>query len=238
MAVVGDVVEVWLVRDTLPPGAGLAGLYAVLDEGERGRADQLRSGTERRRFVVAHAALRHIVGGRLGAPAGAIRWERGPHGKPALCGRWTGIEANLSHSGGLSLVAVTASRPVGVDVQWLGRQLDVVAMAQRYFRPEEAGFVRDSPDPAVRADRFARLWTRKEALVKAGGGRLIPHGMPAPVQSEGDAVVEYPDEARPGRYRVTGVPAPPGFWAAVALSGADGFRVESREWSWEGADPA
>ena len=227
-----DLAQVWLVHDDLPPGLDLAQLSEVLDTEEGQRADQLQSDGDRRRFVVAHAAQRLIVGERLGAPAGELRWERGPHGKPTLCGRWTGVSDNLSHSGGLCLVAITERRRVGVDIQRLIPGMDVVAMAERYFRPEEARFVRESQDAAVRADRFARLWSRKEALAKAGGGRLIPQGMPAPVRDAGEVVVEYPDPADPGLYRVADLPAPPGFSAAIALSGEEDFHVESREWCW------
>jgi len=228
-----DVVEVWLVREGLPPGLALAELYAVLDARERQRADDLLREADRNRFVVAHAAVRFVVGGWLGAPPAELRWEYGPHGKPALGGSWRGVQVNLSHSGGLCLVAVTRSRRVGVDIQRLEPGLDVVAMARRYFTPLESRFVQDPSDGDERAERFVRLWTRKEAVTKAAGGRLIRHGMAVPVQGVGGAVVDFPDEADAGPYRVTDVSAPDGYRAAVALSGPEHFQVESRECGWD-----
>ena len=224
-----DMVEVWLLRDDLPPGPGLtlADLYAVLDAQERQRADaRLRDG-DRSRFVVAHAAVRFIVGERLGAPARELSWEYGPHGKPALCGAWTGAEVNLSHSGGQCLVAVAESRRIGVDIQRLDPGLDVVAMARRYFTSAESQFVQDAVGADARTERFAQLWTRKEAVTKAAGGRLIREGMGVSVLGAGGAVATYPEE-----YRVTDLSAPEGYRAAVALSGAQDFQVESRAWDW------
>lgn len=127
-----DLVEVWLVADRRPDCA-LDGLLAVLDADERQRAEAYRSADDRRRFVLAHAALRHVVAGRLGAPPAEIRWARGPHGKPELTGPWRGTEVNLSHSGDVAMVALAAYRRVGVDVQRVLPHLDAAAMAARYF---------------------------------------------------------------------------------------------------------
>jgi 4'-phosphopantetheinyl transferase len=217
-----DAVQVWLVPDQRSE-AVLAHLFAVLDAGERLRADAYLSADDRRRFVVAHGAARHIVSRCVGAPAGELYWERGAHGKPELAGRWTGVRANLSHSGEVSMVAVTAARGIGVDVQRVLPHVDTVAMADRYFPSEEADLVRAAPDARSRAELFARLWGRKEALVKAHGGRLTP-GLRIPVHDLG---------AVPG-HRIADLPAPRGYRAAVALVGAAGYRVAWHRWTWPG----
>jgi 4'-phosphopantetheinyl transferase len=224
-------VVVWFFRSDEPDTA-VADLAALLDDGEIGRAEQIRRDVDRRRFVVAHGVARVLVGRHLGVPAGQLRWRRGPHGKPELCGAWTGAQVNLSHSGDLNAVAITASRRVGVDVQQLVQHLDAAALASRFFPPGEARYVSSTTDPAARAVRFARLWTRKEACVKAVGATLV-QGLPLPVrgpQSRRAAVVEHPSGALPGPVRVSDVPAPPGFRAAVALEGADTYRVVRRWW--------
>jgi 4'-phosphopantetheinyl transferase len=248
-----DVVRVWLVTDEpsgpdpdRPPGETEAereaALAAVLDAGERRRAAACRSADDRRRFVLAHAAARHIAAHRLGAPPAGIRWEHGPHGKPRLAGRWTGAQLNLSHSGALAMVALTAARPVGVDVQRVLPHLDTAAMARRYFPPCEAESVAAEPDPVRRAERFALLWARKEALVKAYGGRLT-QGLRVPVHDLGTAapdpyhpaagcpvVGDGPDGWARG-HRITDLPAPPGYRAAVALAGTAPYRVTRHTWA-------
>ncbi|MEY9928389.1 4'-phosphopantetheinyl transferase [Catenulispora sp. GP43] len=208
----------WLVGDV--PSAAVAGLLATLDDEERRRAARLPSAEGRRRFVIAHGATRQIVGACLGAPPAELRWKAGAHGKPELVGEWTGIHANLSHSGDRCLVAVSRDRAVGADIQRLMPGLDVVAMARRYFPESEAHEVVQAADPA---DTFARLWARKEAVTKAAGGRLT-QVLPLPTPS--DAVVELAASV----YRVADVQAPDGFRSAIALAGADPFTVELNEW--------
>ena len=223
-----DTVDMWLVRTRLPADT-VATLAEVLDDDERDRAAEMSDDGNRRRFVVAHAALRLIVAPWLDIPAGAVRWHRGPHGKPELAGA-TGAQVSLSHSGEFAAVAVTGTRRVGVDLQELAAGMDrtgaAVRMASRWYPPAEARFVADAADPTERADRFARLWARKEACVKVAGGQLVP-GLRLAVR--GPSPVLTGDGA--DRYLVRDLDAPPGFAAAVALEGADDYRVVQRWWS-------
>jgi 4'-phosphopantetheinyl transferase len=224
----GDTVQVWLVGSDQPDTV-VADLTAVLDDEERRRADAMTRAVDRRRYVVAHGATRMIVGRELGAPPEEIRWQRGPQGKPALAGPWTGLEVNLSHSGDLNAVAVTVGRRVGVDVQQVLPALDTATLATRFFPQAEARLVVDATDPDERALRFGRLWSRKEACVKACGGTLT-RGLALPVDGPPDLVVPQPVGDLPGPFRVQDVEAPPGFCAAVALEGAQRYRVTCHHW--------
>ena len=224
-----DTVDVWLVGDDLPHPA-LEPLHAVLDPGEQQRANACTTEAGRREFVVAHAAVRCIVGERLGVPPAQIRWTIGPHGKPELCGVDAGLRVNLSHSGGLCMVAVTGSRHVGVDVQTVVADRAAAALARRFFPPYEARLVLNGDD---RTELFARLWARKEAVVKAAGSRLS-QGFAVPVHGSVPLTVELRADPAPGLYRVADVEAPRGYRAAVALSGDEGFQVVRHRWTWPG----
>jgi 4'-phosphopantetheinyl transferase len=223
-----DAVRVWLIRTDLPEPARGA-LSPVLDEPERQRADALLHDRDRGRFIVAHAASRLILAGELGVPAEQVCFRHGPHGKPELAEPWAGVHVNLSHSGDLALLAVTGHGPVGVDVQQLPPGLDATGMATRFFPAPEAQFVAAGTGPDGAAGRFARLWARKEACVKASGGRLM-QGMPLPVRGRGRIVVAHPGGRLPGPYLVTDVPVPPRFRAAVALLGTRPYRLVRQWW--------
>lgn len=134
------------------------------------------------------------------------------------------MEFSLSHSGELSLIAVSPRRPVGVDIQEIVAGLDVVGLARRFFPAPEAAEVAAATDPGL---VFARLWARKEAVVKAQGDRLTA-GLGIPVRGRRSAVTGL-SESLP--YRVTDVPVPTGHQAAVALEGAEPYTVELLEWS-------
>ena len=221
-----DVVHVWLAGDEVPEPE-LGRMHALLDAEEQRRAAAHLRASDRRRFIVAHAAARSILGARLGVPPDTIRWRIGPHGKPSVAGAAGApggrVEVNLSHSGSLCAVAVSTGRPVGVDVQRLCPGMDVAAMARRYYTAAEVAFVLTPAAPAARSHRFIRLWARKEALVKAAGGRLL-RGMPVSVLARG--VVEFED--RP--HRIADLSAPSGFHAAVALGGDRPYHVVESRW--------
>jgi 4'-phosphopantetheinyl transferase len=122
-------------------------------------------------------------------------------------------------------VATSASRPVGVDIQHLVPGLDTAALSARFFPPDEAQYVAAGRDPRERADRFAHLWVRKEAVVKAFGGRLWPNLVIAVHRR--DAV----SSAEPaGSHRVADLAAPASFRAAVALTGSAPFVIEAAGW--------
>ncbi|HEU5426028.1 MAG TPA: 4'-phosphopantetheinyl transferase superfamily protein [Actinocrinis sp.] len=236
-----DTVEVWLIdgRAAFPD---LDSLLALLGPQEQRRAAACLSQEDRREYVIAHAALHCIVGERIGVAPAQVTWRIGPHGKPHLSGHARSVEVNLSHSGDLCMVAVSASRPVGVDIQRLATGATPVALARRYFPAEEARLVleaddavdghdtADADDAMARSGLFARLWTRKEAFVKAAGSRLttglaVSMSGPAPLTAHARAVGLGP-------VRVDDLEAPPGYRAAIALTGAEPFSVVSRTWQW------
>lgn len=202
-------VDVWRV-DTREP------FDDQLDDAERARCAALRDPADRRRFAACHSALRRVAAACLGTDPAAVRWIRGPNGKPALDGH--ALQVNLSHAGDLALIAVTAARPVGVDLQDVVPGLDAAAMARRWFTGAEAGLVAaDGPE------RFAQLWARKEAVVKAAGDRLT-RGLALPVAGEPPPLVGHDGEP----YALADLPAPAGFRAALALRGAEPFTVRMR----------
>ncbi|SCF45311.1 4'-phosphopantetheinyl transferase [Micromonospora matsumotoense] len=208
-----DAVRIWIVSTRVGPDE-LARHHALLDADERARAAALTQPATRDRFTVAHGALRLLVGRALDVPPERLSWRRGRHGKPTLTRPRGGPQTSLSYSDDLVAVAVGGDRAVGVDIQHPTPGLDPVALADRFFAAEEARQVASGADAATRADRFARLWARKEAVVKAAGGRLWPH-LALPVHR--DDVVRCGDPA--GVHRVTDVATPGGYRVAVALAG-------------------
>ena len=227
-----DLVRVWLVPVDVPLDTA-ARCREVLDDGERTRAAEFARARDRQRFTVAHGALRILVGRDLAAPPAALTWIPGPHGKPELAAPWSGLYTNLSHSGDMIAAAISTDRPVGVDIQYLVPGMDTVGLSARFFPPDEARYVAAGRDASARADRFAHLWARKEAVVKAAGGRLWPN-LKIAVRSR--EVVSCAEPASP--HRVADVTAPTSFRAAVALTGAAPFVMETAGWPSAGPAPA
>jgi 4'-phosphopantetheinyl transferase len=221
---VADLVRVWIVPVDVPPDTA-ARCRDVLDDGERARAAVFLSPRDRQRFTIAHGALRILAGRELKAPSAALAWTPGRYGKPELVSPWSGLHTSLSHSGDMIAAAISTGRPVGVDIQHLVPGLDTAGLSARFFPPDEAGYVAAGHDASTRADRFAHLWARKEAVVKAAGGRLWPN---LKMAVRGCDVVSCAEPAGP--HRVADVTVPASFRAAVALTGAAPFILEITDW--------
>ena len=219
-----DLVRVWLVPVDVPPDTA-ARCADVLDDSEVARAEAFLSPRDRQRFTVAHGALRIMAGRELETPSAALTWIPGPHGKPELAPPWSALHTSLSHSGDMIAAAISTDRPVGVDIQHLVPDLDTVGLSARFFPPDEASYVAAGRRASARADRFAHLWVRKEAVVKAAGSRVWAN---LKIEVRGRDVVNCVEPASPDR--VADVAAPRRFRAAVALTGADSFAVEAVGW--------
>ncbi|ARI51188.1 hypothetical protein A6E92_02815 [Streptomyces sp. S8] len=222
-----DVVEIRRFRLDLPPPE-VESLAGLLDVRERARLETLRSAEHRRRFTVAHARTRQALGERLGLPAVRVRFRFGPHGKPGLDGdaEARDLRFSLTHSGELAVVALSRGREVGVDVEHLDPSRDPVRFAARWFPPDESAWVAG----AAAQDRLPgclRLWTRKEACVKATGGRLV-QGLALPVGTAPHPQTVKGPPGFPGPWTVMDLPAGPAHAGAVALEGPRPFRLLER----------
>ena len=145
-------------------------LYAVLSDEERSRAERFRCAASRRRFIVARGVLRKILSRYLGAQADELRFAYEVHGKPRLLSEQL-LSFNLSHAEDMALYAITPTAEIGVDVEYLLREVAVDKIAKRFFSTQETSTLLALPE-SQRTEAFFNCWTRKEAFLKAIGEGL------------------------------------------------------------------
>lgn len=116
----------------------------------------------------ARATLRELLGAYAGDPDVEIR--SGAHGKP-FAHAGGDIEFNLSHAGEDIVIAFARGQPLGVDIERLQRRAVSPDVARRFFCASEADALSALPE-SQRQGAFLRLWTHKEAVLKAIGGGL------------------------------------------------------------------
>jgi 4'-phosphopantetheinyl transferase len=152
-----------------------AGCADVLSGDERARAARFLRDDSRRRFVAARAALRRLLAEALRCAPDALAFGYEPGGRPFVAEPAPGdLVFNVSHSGELALLAIGRGRRLGVDVERLGRRVSGEAIARRFFAPREAEALLALPE-AEQPAAFLRIWTRKEAYIKAlGEGLRLP----------------------------------------------------------------
>jgi len=119
--------------------------------------------------AAAHALLGRLLAhyGGLEHPPVIARTGRGKPYAPALAG----LDFNLSHARDHALIAVARGQPLGVDLERIDRKLDAHDLAQRFFSRSEAKALDALPE-TQRAIAFLRLWTCKEAVLKALGAGI------------------------------------------------------------------
>jgi hypothetical protein len=107
----------------------------ILSDDERSRADKFYFNRDRRRFIVARAGLRIILGRYLGIEPEQLRFHYNRYGKPSLSGHSGEDELrfNVSHSRDLALHAITREGNVGIDVEHLRENLANIKLPNTSF---------------------------------------------------------------------------------------------------------
>jgi len=216
-------------------------LAASLAEDERERAARFRSAGLRQRFVAAHGALRAILGLYLGRPAAALRFDRGPRGKPMLLEPAGSLDLrfNLAHSRDLAVCAVARGAEVGVDVEAIRPLPDAIKIAARFFSDREQAVLRELP-AGEREEAFILGWTRKEAYLKAlGDGLARPLSGFSVTLRPGEPARLLDVKGRPQeieRWSLVTLHPAPGYAAALAVEGPLRRLVQ---WTWvpDGQEP-
>ncbi|MCJ8518623.1 4'-phosphopantetheinyl transferase [Pseudorhizobium tarimense] len=155
------------------PLADCSGLYQVLSDDERVRAERFLRDVDRRRYIVGRAALRRILGAYLGIDAKSICFVYNSWSKPELdLLNDAKLSFNLSHSAAEAILAVSAHAVIGVDIEEIRPIEDDVE--RHFFSSAECHSLAALPQ-SERIGGFYRCWTRKEAFVKAhGAGLSVP----------------------------------------------------------------
>lgn len=145
-------------------------LAEILSADELARAEKFHFERDQRSFIIARGVLRMILGGYLDKNPHQLRFEYTSLGKPVLAekiGNAT-ISFNLSHSDDVALYGVTLNRNIGIDVERIKDNVDVIQIANRFFSFGEINAL-ERCNVENQAELFFKYWTRKEALVKAMG---------------------------------------------------------------------
>lgn len=145
----------------------------LLDGPERERAARFAHTRDRALFASAHALLRRALGAKLGVPPRELRFGAERRGKPILEHPLDGdVAFNLSHTRGASMAALGPVAALGVDVESGASLRDPLELAPSVFHPAERAWLAEGIDEADLRARFLRLWTLKEAYLKARGWGL------------------------------------------------------------------
>jgi len=140
---------------------------AYLSRDEQARAANFKRG--RHDYLATRLLLRAVLARYIHQPAATLAFARSTSGKPRLLD--SPISFNLSHSGQQAVLAVGLSPLLGVDLEQVKATRNYLGIAHQYFANNELQWLSELT-AENRASGFYRLWTLKEATIKALGGTI------------------------------------------------------------------
>jgi 4'-phosphopantetheinyl transferase len=143
-------------------------LLEHLTPDEQVRAKGMKFDKLRSRFMTSHAAVRYLLSVYLQVELEEVTYQLSKEGKPALTTNINslGIDFNFSHTHDFLLVGISSKQQIGVDLEIMTKKVDFLEIAKRFFSSIE--YQQLSRSDVLTRD-FYRLWTAKEAIVKAAG---------------------------------------------------------------------
>lgn len=161
--------RVWRVDHVISDDAVI---HETLTEADRAEFSHIKHAGMRARGLATRSLLRKALSEFVG---GSVHWRewtftRDGYGRPMLGPGLPQLSFSCSHTVSVSLIAISSGGEVGVDVESCQCGYDE-ELVSGFLSARERRQLRCLPD-GLRPEAFARLWTLKEAYLKAFGGRL------------------------------------------------------------------
>lgn len=144
-------------------------MLARLSPSERKRVNALLEERAVRQYVISRAMQRQLLAGYVGGHPSEISFGVVAMGKPTLSHpNDIGLTFNTTHSGNLVIIAVTANRDVGVDVEKVRPVPRALKVAKRVYSAEEYEMLTKLPEDKLER-AFLSIWVKREGTAKARG---------------------------------------------------------------------
>ena len=224
-------VHIWRANLNIPL-PDVQSLQHTLSPDELVRTNRFHFERHRNHFIVARGTLRTLLGHYLNTSPAQLHFRYNAYGKPSLESPHTPLHFNISHSHEIALFAFAQHRELGVDVEYMDKDIDYNELAQHTFSRYEAAIVTALSSDAKRQG-FFNCWTRKEAYIKARGMGVSLDLTSFDVSLKpGDAAAllhNREDAMEVTRWRFEALHVGDGYAGAIAVEGHD---WQLRTWQW------
>lgn len=194
LAIDSQTVHIWILDLARIAQPTLLDSYRpLLSEEETARMQRFAFPKLQHYYLATRALIRTSLSRYTDLAPAAWRFAQHTNGKPYLLNSPIPLSFNLSHAGERAVLAITLENQIGIDVEQLSRKRDWLGIAEHYFHHSEIEALQALPE-AQQYRHFFRLWTLKEAYLKARGtgiatgldkaaftfedGRVTPHFAP------------------------------------------------------------
>lgn len=140
---------------------------SCLSEDEVERANAFKFPADKKKFILGRGLLRYFLGKYLSINPQDIKIVYGLWGKPCLTEKNI-LYFNISHSGNHALYAFTKHYEVGVDLEYIDKNLILDDLAITIFSSEDLDYWK-TLSQCEKTEKFFKYWVYKEAFLKAKG---------------------------------------------------------------------
>lgn len=149
--------------------------YDILSKEELLKKNKFQFQKDQIAFGYTRAILRILLSKYLNVSNDKILFKYNDYGKPLLDNSIeSNITFNVSHSVQFGLIALTNYDEIGVDIEFKKPDLEFKNIAENFFSEYESKILSELNEKSCQ-DIFYKIWTRKEAFIKAvGNGMSIP----------------------------------------------------------------
>ena len=145
---------------------------SFLSDSEILQFQNLNSGFSKGIFLQSRFHLKTFISSRFHLQLSEIDIEFSPHGKPYLKGVHN-LDFNISHSGDIFAIGISGHGLIGVDIEKEVSLKRLQTLANKFFLEDEKFYLSQINDISSKKNLFTKIWTAKEATIKALGGRLL-----------------------------------------------------------------
>jgi len=201
-------------------------IQKVLSPVELERVNKFRVPKDQAHFIFRHYKLRVILSLYCGCQPQNLIFRYNSFGKPFIdMPEFNEVRFNMSFSGNLMILGISRQNNIGCDIEEVREIDDQRNIANENFSTQEIQILNHSNDEI---GTFFKIWTRKEALIKA-----IGKGMFYPLKSftvnmdplggpEHLLIIDNTDESK--LWRTTPLNISDGYIASLAIE-SDEFQI-------------
>ena len=147
--------------------------HTSLSKEEKDRISKYKFKLLRDRQTVSKGLLKSFISSYLNIGTGEINFVQNEYGKPSLTPELNEIDLhfNISHSEHFGMFAFTIGKQLGIDIESVQEITNLNQIVDLCFSDSEKEWFYNS-DPGLKKELFYKVWTGKEAYIKAIGKGL------------------------------------------------------------------
>lgn len=207
-------IDVWLFEIHRIP-LEIDQLKTMLSSEERTRAKRFKFLNDHHRYIVQHGMLRVLLSRYMKKEPQQVEIRTNLNGKPYVTSQdRSAIHFSASRSDEFVMLAFSCINSIGIDIEKIRNIPDMLEIVERHFTHNEKKEILSCPEK-LRLELFYKLWTRKEAVLKAQGQGLL-----RPLNSVNVAMST--ENFEPWKVKVVGGPVEEEFWI-MDIAGPTGY---------------